>query len=236
MGSCICMLSGQVHQKMKLFFLFLVENNHVLTLKRHRESAALCRKYTLPCRQQNKWSSSYQSEENNNPGLHLSLAVNDRCNYAHIARQANRITVRFSLWLGCHSPIIVASPDWSSPSPSPLPFTACLVSSFSYCLASVCLCFSPGLLLQANESEADGSSLAPARPLACFRVLFCFFSAQQCLHSPASRGEFICPSLFSHSPANTFTTFKLATVTTNHASRLHVSRCCGLLFFPPPPL
>lgn len=31
-------------------------------------------------------------------------------------------------------------------------------------------------------------------------------------------------------PANTFTTFKLATVTANHASVSRVSRCCGLLF------
>lgn len=32
-------------------------------------------------------------------------------------------------------------------------------------------------------------------------------------------------------PANTFTTFKLATVTANHALASCVSRCCRLLFF-----
>ena len=58
---------------------------------------ALCRKRTALCRRRNKWNSSYQSEENNNPGLDLSSPVNDRGNYAHIVRQANRITVRFSL-------------------------------------------------------------------------------------------------------------------------------------------
>lgn len=50
----------------------------------------------MTSRQPNKWNSSYQSEENNNPGLDLSSPINDRGNYAGVARQANRITVRFS--------------------------------------------------------------------------------------------------------------------------------------------
>lgn len=58
---------------------------------------AFCRKCTPFWRWQNKYNSSYQSEENNNPGLDLSSPVNDRGNYAHIVKQANRITVRFSL-------------------------------------------------------------------------------------------------------------------------------------------
>lgn len=64
-----------------------------------------------------KWNSSYLSEENNNPGLDSSSPINDRGNYGGVARQANRITVRFCRWLGCHSPITAVSPDWSSLSP-----------------------------------------------------------------------------------------------------------------------
>lgn len=183
----------------RVTFFFFWWKQPVLTLENpQRQRSILCRKYTLPCRQQNKWSSSYQSEENNNPGLDLSSAVNDRGNYAHIARQANRITVRFSLWLGCHSPIIVVSPDWSSPSQSPLPFTACLVSSFLLSRLGLSSLFS-GLVLRANEFEADGRSLAPARPPSRSVFFYFFlFSSLQRLHSLASRGNL---SVHHSSPA-----------------------------------
>lgn len=188
----------------------------------------VCAGNTLFCRRRNKWNSSYQSEENNNPRLDLSSPVNDRGNYAHIVRQANRITVRFSLWLGCHPPIIVVPPDWSSPSlsqslSSPFHCLSCFIFSF------VSLHFSSSLrlVLQANESKAGGNSLTPVRPPARSGP---YFPAPQCLHTLVSPGNTAVHHSSSGSPANTFTTFKLATVTANHASASHVSRCCGLLF------
>lgn len=169
--------------------------------------AAFCRKCTPFSRRRNKWNSSYQPEENNNPGLDLSSPVNDRGNYAHIVKQANRITVRFSLWLGCHPPIIVVPPDWSSPSrpqslSSPFHCLSCFIFSFvSSCSHSLppslfFFFFSPlRIVLQANESKAGGNSLArwdlqPVRAL---------FSAPQCLHTPGQPGKYSCPSLFPRS-------------------------------------
>lgn len=146
-----------------------------------------------------KYNSSYQSEENNNPGLDLSSPVNDRGNYAHIVRQANRITVRFSPWLGCHPPNYYCA-SWlilsfslsiillSLSLPVLFHLFVC-VSFFTLSFHSSC---SPQLVLQANESKAAGNSLAPARPPACSGLIFCFTMSS---HS-GQLGEYSCPSLF----------------------------------------
>ena len=110
---------------------------------------------------------------------------------------------------------------------SPLPFTACLVSSFPLShLPSHSLLFLLRLVLQANESESWGESSGPARPPACCGPYFLFHN----VFTPRSTREIQLSITLPQVAANTFTAFKLATVTDTHASVSRVSRCCGLLF------
>lgn len=163
-----------------------------------------CRKYTLFCRQRNKWNSSYQSEENNNPGLDLPSPVNDRGNYAHILRQANRITVRFCLWLGCHPPPLLL---WVLIDPLPLSLITLLSLSLPVlfhlflCLNLLSLSPSTSVFLPCLFSRLMNLKLVgivwsdetpppppqqPSPPSSLFRALI---SAPQCLHTPVSRGN-----------------------------------------------
>lgn len=192
---------------------------------------AFCRKCTPIWRWRNKYNSSYQSEENNNPGLDLSSPVNDRGNYAHIVRQPNRITVRFSLWLGCHPPNYYCA-SW-------------LILSFS--LSIILLSLSLPVLFHLFVCLIL-LSLSPSTP----RILSSSFSRLmnlklQGIVSPGETSSLFGPYFLLHNiftlwsaegiqlsitlpqvPANTFTTFKLATVTTNHALASQISRCCRL--------
>lgn len=82
------------------------------------------------------------------------------------------------------------------------------------------LCFSLQLVLRANKSKTGGKRVAPLRPPACTGFLFCSTVSSR----PGNQ------AVHHSSPANTFTTFKLATLATDRASTSHVSRCCKLLF------
>lgn len=168
---------------------------------------ALSRKSAPFRRWKNKYSSSYQSEENNNPGLDLSSPINDRDNYARIVRQANRITVRFSLWLGCHPPPHYYFASWLILSFSlsitlPSPFTARLVSSSRLSHLALTFFFHPSFLLSISFSGLMNLKLpgivSPGETSSLFgRLIFCStmssYSGQ-----PGSGGwrEHSCPSLF----------------------------------------
>lgn len=191
-----------------------------------------CRKYTLFCRQRNKWNSSYQSEENNNPGLDLPSPVNDRGNYAHILRQANRITVRFCLWLGCHPPPLLL---WVLIDPLPLSLITLLSLSLPVlfhlflCLNLLSLSpstsvFLPCLFSRLMNLKLVGIVWSDETPPTTATTTITSFQPVQGLNfcstvssHPGQPREYSCPSLFHLIPANTFTTFKLATVTANHA-------------------
>lgn len=64
------------------------------------------------------------------------------------------------------------------------------------------------------------------RPPACCGPYFLLHN----VFTPRSAREIQLSITLPQVAANTFTTFKLATVTDNHASVSRVSRCCGLLF------
>lgn len=142
---------------------------------------------------------------------------------SHCAASKQNYSQIFSVIGVSPSSIIVAPPDWSSPS-----FSQSLSSPF-HCLSCFISFFvSTSLFLSGSFSRLMnlklGGILRPRRDLQ---------SPDFLLHhvfTPWSAGEIqlsITPRSVS---ANTFTAFKLATVTAERASVSRVSRCCRLLF------
>lgn len=185
--------------------------------------------HTAPADGRTNWNSSYQSEENNNPGIDLSLARKwSQQLRSHCEASKQNYSEIFSV-IGVSPPplLLYLLID-------PLPFSLPLffpifsfVSLHSYSLLPVSLSLSLSFFKLMNLKLGG-----IARPSETCSLLGPYFLLHN-VFTPWSAGGIQLSITLLRVPANTFTTFKLAAVTASRATTLHVSRCCRLPFFFP---
>lgn len=134
-------------------------------------------------------------------------------------RQANRITVRFPCDWGVTPQLLLCLLI------DPLLLLSLSLPVLFHLFVCLTLSFSLRLILRANESKAVGIVL----PGETSSLSWPYFLLHNVFTLGSAGGTQLSITLHPV-PANSFTTFKLATVTTNHALASRMSRCCRLPF------